>query len=177
MKSLPLFVVAAASIILSVSAPAQSRTAFPLSVGPSIPIGTLRQTQKAGVGLSAGIARGSDDSPLGVRLDFSYDKLPGKLVQGVKQAEKRTTTGTLNLLFTFAGYTAKPYLFVGGGAAKMTAKGAADAVKTRFAYDFGLGFSLALAGKGVFVESRVNNVTQKDAKPLRYVPVSFGFMF
>lgn len=155
----------------------QSRIALAIGAGGSVPIGTLRKTQRSGTDFNVGLIRGSDESPIGLRLDFAYDKLKGKTVNGVKQPERRTTSGTLDLMFSFSGYTLKPYVFGGAGGFKMTSKPAAPLTQTRFGFDLGLGFTMPLGGKAVFLESRVNSVSQKNAKPLRYVPIILGFLF
>lgn len=156
---------------------AQSRTAIAIAAGPSIPIGTFRETQNQGVDIDVGLIRGSDESPLGLRLDFGYDRFPGKTVNGVRNAEQRVVAGTADLVLSAAGYTFKPYLIAGGGAFKMTSKPAAPDAKTRLGFDFGIGFTMPLAGKAFFVESRLNSITQHKTKPLRYMPVVFGLLF
>lgn len=166
-----------ALVLLPASIGAQSRTALAIAAGPSIPLGTLRDTQSTGTNVNVGLIRGSDDSPLGLRLDFSYDKLKGKSVRGVTQPERRIAAGTLNLLFSFSGYSIKPYVLAGGGGFKTTMKPAGADSKTRLGFDFGLGVTIPLGGKAAFIESRVNSIAQHNAKPVRYAPIAFGILF
>lgn len=156
---------------------AQSRTALAIAAGPSIPIGTFRDTQDQGVDINVGLIRGSDDSPLGFRLDFDYDRLPGKTVGGVKSPERRVVAGTADLVLSASGYTFKPYAIAGAGAFKMTSKPSSLPAKTRFGFDFGVGFTMPLANRAIFIESRLNSISQHNAKPLRYMPIVLGLLF
>jgi hypothetical protein len=169
------------AILLVTGVPAASRaqgtTALAIGAGASAPIGRLRETQSSGTDFNLGLIRGRDESPIGLRLDFGYDRLPGKTVSGVKHPERKTISGTANVVFSFSGYTVKPYLLGGAGAFKMTSKPAVAAEKTRFGFDFGLGFTLPVAGKAAFIEARVNSISQHTAKPLRFVPINVGFLF
>lgn len=174
-------IVVKSAIILACAFPivlgAQSRTAIAIAAGPSIPIGSFRTTQDQGVDINIGLIRGSDDSPIGFRLDLGYDRFPGKTVSGVKNAERRVVAGTANLVLSASGYTFKPYVIAGAGAFKATSKPAATDAKTRFGFDFGVGFTMPLANRAFFIESRVNSISQRNAKPLRYIPVVLGLLF
>jgi hypothetical protein len=172
-RFLALFALAAVPCLAS----AQNRTAIALGAGRSQPLGKLRDTQTPGVDLNLGIIRGSDEAPLGLRLDFGYDKLPGKTVNGVKLPDRQTLSGTANVVFGFSGYAFKPYVLAGGGAFKMTSKPAAAGEKARFGFDFGFGVTIPVANKAVFLESRVNSIVQHQAKPVRYLPIIFGLLF
>lgn len=166
-----------AFFVLPAAASAQSRTAIALAAGPSFPTGRFRDSQANGTDFNLGLIRGSDDTPVGLRLDFAYDKLKGKSVGGIAAPEKRVTSGNLNLLFSFAGYTMKPYLVGGVGGYKMTSRPFTSDAKIRFGFDFGMGLTLPVAGKAAFVEARINSISQRNAKPVRYVPLLFGFLF
>ena len=155
---------------------AQSRTAIAIAAGPSIPVGRLRDTQNQGLDVNVGFIRGSDDSPLGLRLDLGYDRFPGKTVGTTKNPDRKVVSGTADFVFSTSGFTIKPYFLAGVGAFKMTPSEASKA-KTRFGFDFGLGFTLPLANKAFFVEGRLNSISQHNAKPLRYLPVVLGILF
>jgi hypothetical protein len=114
---------------------------------------------------------------LGFRIDLGYDRFPGKTVSGVKNPDRRIVAGTADLIFSASGFTFKPYAIAGAGAFKMTSKPAAGDAKTRFGFDFGVGFTLPLAHNAVFIETRLNSITQRNAKPLRYMPVVLGLLF
>lgn len=156
---------------------AQSRIALAIGAGASLPLGRLRDTQTSGRDFELGFIRGSDEAPIGVRIDFGYDQLPGKAVNGVKQPERRTVSGTANVVFSLSGYSFKPYLLGGAGGFRMTSNPAAPDQRTKFGFDFGIGFTVPIGAKAVFVESRVNSIAQHNAKPVRYVPIIFGFLF
>src|SRR4051812_32024514 len=155
---------------------AQSRSAVAIAAGPSLPIGTLRDTQNQGLALNASFIRGSDESPLGLRLNFGYDRLPGKTVGAVKNANRKIVGGPADLMFSMSGYTLKPYVVGGAGAFKMSSPSITDA-KMRFGFDFGVGFTLPLASRAIFVEGRLNSISQHNAKPVRYVPIVLGILF
>ncbi len=174
-------IVVKSTIVLACLSPAflgaQSRTAIAVAAGPSIPVGAFRDTQNQGVDINVGLIRGSDDSPLGLRLDFGYDRFPGKTVGGVKNADRRIVAGTADLVFSASGYTVKPYAIAGAGAFKATSKPATPDEKTRFGFDFGVGFTMPLANRAFYVESRLNSISQHNAKPLRYIPIVLGVLF
>ncbi len=171
------FLALVAAVAIPGLANAQNRTAIAIAAGQSQPLGKLRETQAPGLALDLGIIRGPDEAPIGLRLDIGYDKLPGKTVKGLKQADRKTLSGTGDIVFGFSGYAIKPYVLAGGGAFKMTSKTAAADERTRFGFDFGLGATIAVGSKAIFIESRVNSIAQHNAKPLRYVPIIFGFLF
>jgi hypothetical protein len=164
-------------LALPISLGAQSRTAIAVGGGVSIPVGKLRDTQTSGSDILFGLVRGSDDSPIGFRLDAAYDRLKGKNIGGTAQPEIRTASGTANLVFSFSGFSLKPYAFGGIGGFKMTSKPSVPGAKVRFGFDFGIGFTMPLAGKAIFLESRVNSISQPNAKPYRYVPIVVGLLF
>ena len=169
------------AIILALLVPtiagAQSRTALALSAGPSTPIGKLRDTQDRGFDVNLGLIRGSDDSPVGLRLDLGYDRFPGKTVSGVKNPDRRVVAGTADMVIAASGYTLKPYVIAGVGAFKMSSTSASGGAKTRFGFDFGAGFTIPFASRAFFIEGRLNSISQNNAKPLRYMPVVLGILF
>lgn len=174
---LPIRISLLAALVFPVLLSAQSRTALAIAAGPSIPIGALRGTQSTGSDMLIGLVRGSDGTPIGLRLDFSYDRLRGKSVSGTTAPERRIAAGTLDFVLSFAGYSFKPYVIGGVGGFKITTKPASPDSKTRLGYDFGLGFTLPVGSKAVFLEGRVNSVTQPNKKPARYIPIVLGFLF
>jgi opacity protein-like surface antigen len=172
-------IVAAAGLIAFPGAAlhAQSRTAIAIAAGPSFPMGKLADTQSKGMDLNLGFIRGSDDAPIGVRFDFGYDRMKGKTVNAVTQPEKRFTSGTINLLFSFAGHLMKPYVLGGVGAIRMATDQTGVKTSTRFGFDFGAGVTIPIVGRAAFIEGRINSMSQASAKPARYVPVVLGFLF
>ena len=141
------------------------------------PIGKLRDTQSQGLDLNAGLIRGSDDSPIGFRLDLGYDRFPGKTVNGVKNGNRRVVAGTADLVLSASGYTFKPYVIGGAGAFKMTPASASAEAKIRFGFDFGVGVTMPFASRAFYIEGRLNSISQNNAKPLRYMPVVLGILF
>lgn len=172
-----LIVAIAGSLVFPLVAAAQSRTAIAIAGGASVPVGRLGDTQVSGTDVTAGLIRGSDDVPVGLRLDAAYSRMRGKSAGGTTQPERRTASGTANLVFSFSGYSMKPYFLGGVGAFKMTSNPSTTDSKTRFGFDFGFGITVPLAGKAAFVETRLNSISQRNAKPLRYVPIVLGFLF
>ena len=156
---------------------AQSRSAVAIAAGPSYPLGKFRDTQSSGVDYNLGFIRGSDEAPFGLRFDFGYDRMKGKISGAAVGPERKIISGTVNIVFSFSGHRAKPYFFAGPGAIKMTSTPAASNEKTKFGWDFGAGLTVPIAGRAVFLESRINSISQTPAKPIRFVPVVFGFLF
>ncbi len=156
---------------------AQSRSAFSVSAGPVFPLGDFRDTQSTGTGIMLALARGSDDSPFGLRFSASYDRLKGKSSAGATGPQRRIGSGSTEIIFSMPGFTVKPYLTAGAGAYKMTSEPAVPDAKMRFGFDFALGFNLPLGTRAVSLEGRLTNITQPNAKPIRYVPVTLGILF
>jgi opacity protein-like surface antigen len=166
-----------AALILPAGLAAQSRTSLAIAAGPSFPLGRLKDTETSGTGILLGLVRGWDESPIGLRLDLSYDRLKGKTVGSTRNGNRQIAAGTANLLFSMHGYSFKPYLLGGVGAFKMTAKPALPETKVKFGFDLGLGFTVPVGGRAIFLEGKVNSISQTNAKPVRYVPVVLGFLF
>jgi hypothetical protein len=165
------------SLTFPILAPAQSRTAIAVAGGTSLPIGRLGDTQISGTDFTAGLIRGSDEIPVGLRLDAAYGRLRGKNIGGTTQPAIRTASGTANIVFSFSGYSLKPYVLAGVGGFKMTSTSPSSDSKIRFGFDFGFGVTVPVAGKAAFVETRLNSISQRNAKPLRYLPIVLGFLF
>lgn len=155
----------------------QSRSAISLSAGPIFPLGDFRDTQGTGTGVMLAIARGSDESPFGLRFSGSYDRLSGKSSGGVSGPDRRIFSGSTEAVFSVPGFTIKPYLTAGGGAYKMISRPAVPNAKIRFGFDFGLGFTFPLGEKALSLEGRLASITQPDAKPVRYFPLTLGILF
>jgi hypothetical protein len=172
-------IIAAVGLIVFPSAAlnAQSSTAIAIAAGPSFPIGRLADTQSKGTEFNLGFIRGSDDAPIGLRIDLGYDRMKGKAVNGVTQPEKTFTSGTINLLFSFVGHLVKPYVLGGAGAIRMATDQATVKTSTRFGFDFGVGVTFPVGGRAAFIEGRLNSMSQPSAKPVRYAPVVLGFLF
>ncbi|MDQ6716886.1 MAG: outer membrane beta-barrel protein [Gemmatimonadota bacterium] len=166
-----------AALLTPAALSAQSRTAVAIAAGPSFPLAKFRDTQSSGMDYNLSFTRGSDDAPFGFRLDFGYDRMKGKASGTTVGPERKIVSGTLNFLFSFSGHRAKPYLFGGPGGFKMTSMPVAADSKTKFGWDLGAGVTLPLAGRAVYLESRINSISQTPAKPIRFVPIVLGLLF
>lgn len=173
----PPVIVLIASVCLSLPAPAQTKAVLLLAAGPSFPINRLNDTQQHGFDVDIAYVRGSDESPIGLRFDATYDRLPGRTVTGVKQAGRRVFSGDAGVVMSLPGRLVKPYLLSGVGAYRMKNDTLGSEASTRFGFHFGLGFVLGIPGRALFIESRLQSVSQKKAKPLRYMPIVLGILF
>jgi hypothetical protein len=173
----PLVIAIITSVCFSLPARAQTRAVLLVAAGPSFPIKRLNDTQQRGFDIDIAYVRGADESPIGLRFDATYDRLPGRTIAGVKQAGRRIFSGDAGVVVSLPGRLAKPYLLGGVGAYRMKNDTPGSEASTRFGFHFGLGFVLGIPGRALFIESRLQSVSQKNAKPLRYMPIVLGILF
>lgn len=155
----------------------QKRTTLTVAAGPSFPIGGLKDTQQRGLDVDIALISGSDESSIGFRLDATYDRLPGRIVSAVKQGSLRIFSGDASIVISLPGGLAKPYLLGGAGAYRVKSEVPGSKASTRPGFGFGAGLVLTTPGRPLFIESRIQSVSQKNAKPLRYAPVVLGIIF
>jgi len=161
---------------LPVIATSQSTTALSIAAGPSIPIARFKDSQASGFAGAVGVVLGSDDTPFGLRIDAGYDKLRARTTSAAVGSGQRITSGTANVLFTFPGTLAKPYLSAGLGEYGMKSDTTGAKTRTWFGFNFGSGISFPLASKSAFLEARLHSISQRNAKPLRYLQALFGIL-
>jgi opacity protein-like surface antigen len=166
----------AAACVFAAAAPAQSNTSISIAAGAVLPVGKLKDTQSAGEGGSAGLTFGASDNPFGLRLSVGYDRLGKKTVSGKEILGSHVISGNGDVLFTFPGSLTKPYLLAGLGELRMQSDSSGAKSSTRFGFDLGAGVSFPLGSRGAFLESKLQSISQKEAKPVRYLQIVLGLL-
>ena len=107
----------AAGAIASIVSPARSTAQgiqLQLGGGASIPVGRFDSTYTSGPAGLIALTDGGAESPLGVRLDYSYNGFHGKTVDGKRYRDSHMNVVTGDLVFSlhtgpYAGQRKKPF--------------------------------------------------------------------
>lgn len=174
-----LFVLAMAATLCALPAAAQRSTHIGLGGGVALPVGAFGDTYSAGPQGLVTLVTGPAESPLGLRIDYSYNGFRGQNVSGVQYGGSHINAITGNLVLTARVASAKPYLIGGGGwypyrdigeAKRTNAFGVNGGV--------GVGFPLPLlSGIGGFVEARYHTAHAPHHTDRTFVPITLGIMF
>ena len=165
---------------LSREAIGQRTYALGVGGGAAIPVGKLSDSQKTGYNGIVALALGAPDLPIGVRIDGIYNTFGLRTVPaGSSSSDFRVIGGLFNLIFTFSGTNAKPYVIAGGGLynTKSDAPGAKS--KNDFGFNAGLGATFAVGPFAIFLESRYHTISRNAANGglVQFVPITVGLLF
>lgn len=160
----------------------QRTYALGLGGGASIPVGKLSDAQNTGYHGMVVLAVGSAELPIGVRLDGIYNNLANNNLpagSGAASADLRIAGGLLNLVFTFPGTTAKPYLIAGGGLYSTKSDVPGAKAKNDFGFNAGLGTTFGFGPFAAFLESRYHTISRDaaDGGVVQFVPITVGLLF
>jgi hypothetical protein len=183
-------VVRASLILLALAAwapdaKAQRSYAVGFSGGAGIPTGKFNDAHSTGYTATVFIALGVPDLPIGVRFDGVYNQFAGRTVTpagggaAVENPDLRLIGGVGNLIYTFPGTTAKPYIVTGAGFynSKLDAPGAKS--RNDFGFSAGLGATFGLGPLAATLEARYHGIS-RDAEAgggIHFVPVTLGIIF
>ena len=146
--------------------------------GAVIPVGILSDGYQDGPSGLVTLAVGSQDAPLGLRLDYQYAGFKGKTVAGTRIGDMHVNSVTANLVIPFRVAYAKPYLIGGAGFYPLQLPGAAKRENDWGANGgAGIGFELPYTTLGAFLEARYHAVNRSGTSPYHFVPITFGVMF
>lgn len=155
---------------------AQSGVQLQIGGGVSVPVGRFDTTYTSGPAGLVAITNGSQDSPIGVRLDYSYNEFRGKTIGGKRYRDTHMNVVTGDLVFSLhTGPYIKPYVLVGGGWYPYR-----EATATKRSNDWGanvgagLTFPLPLIPRGGFLEARYHRVFGGGVQARRFVPIILG---
>jgi Outer membrane protein beta-barrel domain len=174
-SSLAILAGSAISSLPTVAAP-QNTTTLSIAAGQSMPIARFKDSHSSGFAGAIGVIFGSDNTPFGLQIDAGYDKLRARTTSSAVGSNERIISGTANVLFTFPGTSAKPYLSGGLGEYGMKSDTVGAKTLTNFGFNFGSGISFPLSSRSALLEARLQSISQKNAKPLRYLQVLFGIL-
>lgn len=167
------------------SASAQKSYAIGVAAGAGIPTGKFNDAYSTGYGITAFIGLGVPDLPAGIRFDGIYHQFSGRTVTpagggaAVDNPDLRLIGALGNLLFTFPGTTAKPYLIAGGGFYNTKADLSGAKSRNDFGFSAGLGATFGIGPLGMVIEARYHGISREtdDGGSIHFVPVTLGVMF
>ena len=182
---LPALLLVAAVLAGAPSASAQKSYAVGIAAGAGIPTGKFNDAHSTGYAVAAFFALGVPDLPIGVRFDGIYHQFPGRTVTpagggaAVDNPDLRLMGALGNLIFTFPGTTAKPYLITGGGFYNTKADSSGAKSRNDFGFSAGLGATFGLGPVGMIVEARYHGISRDTnaGGSIHFVPVTLGIMF
>ncbi|HWL39332.1 MAG TPA: outer membrane beta-barrel protein [Gemmatimonadaceae bacterium] len=167
------------------SAAAQKSYALGVAGGAAIPTGKFGDSASTGYNVTAFIALGVPELPLGVRLDGVFNNFNGRTVlppgggAEIETPRLRVMGAIGNLIYTFSGTTAKPYIIAGGGIYNIKADTTDARSKNEFGFNGGVGATFGLRGLAGFIEARYHGISRgaADGGNVQFVPVTLGLMF
>src|SRR5687767_4312818 len=176
---------ALALVASAAPASAQKNYAIGIAAGAGIPTGKFNHSYSTGYTGTVFIALGVPDLPIGVRFDGVYNQFAGRTVTppgggaAVENPDLRLIGAIGNLIYTFPGTTAKPYIVTGAGF--YNSKVDAPEAKSRndFGFSAGLGATFGLGPLAWALETRYHGIS-RDAEAggsMHFVPVTLGIMF
>jgi hypothetical protein len=164
---------------------AQKSYAVGVSAGAGIPTGKFNDAYSTGYTAAVFIALGVPDLPIGVRFDGVYNQFAGRtvLVTGgdveIEIPDLRLIGAVGNLIYTFPGTTAKPYIVTGAGF--YNSKNDAPGAKSRndLGFSAGLGATFGLGGLAAVIEARYHGIAREAEAGggIHFVPVTLGLVF
>lgn len=164
---------------------AQKSYAIGISGGAAIPTGKFNDAYSTGYTGSVFIAMGVPDLPIGVRFDGIYTQFSGRTVTpagggaAVETPDLRLIGVVGNLIYTFPGTTAKPYIVTGAGFYNSKADAPDAKSRNDFGFSAGLGATFGLGPLAAFIETRYHGISRDtDAGGnIHFMPVTLGVMF
>ena len=169
-----------AAILLSPpDALAQKSYAVGVSGGAAIPTGKFNDVYSTGYAITAFIALGVPDLPIGVRLDGVYNQFSGRTVASVVNPDLRLMGVLGNLLYTFPSTTVKPYLITGGGFYNSKVDTPDAKSRNDFGFSAGLGATFGLGPLAAAIEARYHGISRdtNDGGNIHFVPITIGITF
>ncbi len=175
MKRITLALAAITALALT-SATSSAQSAKPislgLSLGASIPVGDFADVYQTGYNGTVSLGFQSYGSPIGIRIDGSFNQFPDRSDLIVPRPNYRILTGNANLVYSLPGVGIRPYLI--GGAGIYGQRPDVDGAETisDFGVNGGIGAAFPLSGFTTFIEARYHHIFS-DATT-SYIPVNFG---
>lgn len=164
---------------------AQRSYAVGIAGGAGIPTGKFNDAYSTGYTATVFIAVGVPDLPIGVRFDGIYNQFSGRTVvppgggAAVENPDLRLIGAVGNLIYTFPGTTAKPYVVTGAGFYNGKVDTAGARSRNDFGFSAGLGATFGLGPLAAVIEARYHGISRDtDAGgSIHFVPVTLGIVF
>jgi opacity protein-like surface antigen len=165
--------------LTTAAAQAQTTTARPVSFGLagglSIPTGDAGDQIETGYVVGGLLELARPASPLAFRLEVDYQRF-GSTLDLPGAGDLRVISGVANVLYKFAGETARPYLLGGLGLFNTGATDEGSESETDFGANVGVGLELPLSGITVFGDVRYQSIFASPDN-VNLIPIRVGIRF
>ena len=178
MKPLVLAIAVIVQVASVTQAGAQRSIQLGVAGGVALPLGRTDSLYKPGPSGLVTLVLGSQDAPMGLRLDYQYDGFKGRTLGAGKIQDFHTNSISANVVVPFRiGYT-KPYIIGGVGVYPMRASGSSKR-ENDWGENGGAGvsFPLPYTSIGGFVEARYHSVNGPGSRTSHFVPITLGVLF
>lgn len=170
---------------LAAATPALAQKTYMLGVsgGVALPVNKLSDDHGTGSTFMVSLAMGVENVPVGLRIDGTFNNFGGSSVgAGVGAydgADVKINAAIANLIVTFSGSRAKPYLIGGAGLYSVKPDLPDADSKNHSGLNIGAGTTFGLSRFSAFLEARYHSVSRKKVEGgrLAFVPVTLGFFF
>ena len=155
----------------------QNAVHFGIGAGIAIPAGTFRDSYRLRENVLATIAVGPENSPVGFRLDYSYNEFSSRhiAVGPGPSKDMHLNIATANLVIAAPAGAAKPYIVGGGGLYNFHDPISAKTVNA-FGFNGGIGCTFPLFTSAGFIEARYHRIVGQTSSK-QVVPVTLGILF
>lgn len=140
-----------------------------VAAGASAPVGNLGDNVDLGYNVTVGIGSYQRGTPLGFRVEGSYNEWQFQGIDAKTHAAGLTANATYDFNSTTIGGTGNTFYGIGGGGIYGTGNNSTD-----FGWNLGAGFRFPLSGFSAYFEARYNSISNVNYK---YVPIVFGLVF
>jgi hypothetical protein len=163
----------------SLTAAGQKTYALAFGGGVAIPVGKLSSTQNTGYNGLVALAMGLSDLPVGIRFDGIYNSLLRPATGSGSTSDLRVGGVSANLIYAFAGTSAKAYAIAGVGWYNSKSDAPGTKSQNDWGANGGLGVTFGIGPIATFVESRYHSVSRSESKGgvYQFVPITVGLMF
>ncbi|HEV2641235.1 MAG TPA: outer membrane beta-barrel protein [Candidatus Elarobacter sp.] len=168
------------ALVACAAAPAFAQRSTHIGVGGGIsaPVGRIDSTYTSGRQGMVVLTTGPSEGPFGLRLDYSYNALRGKTVNGVRIPDTHYDAVTANLVGEFRVANVKPYALGGvGGYSHRPVPGGKRVTNLGYNGGAGITFPIATLPVSGFLETRYTVVAPRNAPTEHLLPVTLGVMF
>lgn len=178
-------ILAAAPLALALTTAAHAQTTGtgaptrPVSVGISgglsLPTGDFGDAVKSGFNVGGLLEFTRPASPLAFRIEADYQRFDSKLdLPGA--GNLRVISGVANILYKFAGETARPYLLGGVGLFNTGSSVEGSESETDFGANVGVGLEIPLSGITAFGDVRYQSIFASPDN-VNIIPIRVGIRF
>ena len=174
-----------AMLVAAPNASAQKSYAVGVTGGVAIPTGKFSDPYANGFTITAFVGLGVPDLPIGIRIDGVYNEFSGRTVTpagggaSVDTPDLRLLGVVGNLIYSFPGTTAKPYVVTGGGFYNSKDDVSGTKSKNDLGFSAGLGATFGLGPLAAILEARYHSISREAASGgnIHFVPISLGIVF